>query len=221
MPMRDALSAYAGPMPRRVVPIWRLPRRRSDAWSIAMCHGMIRCAFPETTTTDVSMPRASSSSSSAISTSGSTTQPAPITDTLPRDHAARRLADLERLVADDDRVPGVRPALVAADEIGTLREQVDDLALALVSPLRADDDGRGHRAAVCLRGARLARLQLRPAALNSTGTMIHARPTGSSFSWSIGSSAPRSRSPCSVAGVRSRSPSGAEFASTRVPKFGP
>ena len=70
-------------MPRRVVPIWSLPSRRSDAWSIAMCHGMIRCALPESTTTDVSMPRASSSSSSAISTSGSTTQPAPITETLP------------------------------------------------------------------------------------------------------------------------------------------
>ncbi len=47
-------------------------------------------------------------------------------------------------LADDDRVPGVRPALVAADDISTLREQVDDLALALVTPLRADDDGRWH-----------------------------------------------------------------------------
>ena len=64
---------------------------------------------------------------------------------LAGDHAARRLADLERLVADDDRVPGVRPALVTADDIRTLREQVDDLALAFVSPLRADDDGRRHR----------------------------------------------------------------------------
>ena len=63
---------------------------------------------------------------------------------LARDDAARRLADLERLVADDDRVPGVRPALVAADDIGLLGEQVDDLALALVAPLRPDDHGRGH-----------------------------------------------------------------------------
>ena len=36
-----------GPMPRRVVPICSLPSRRSDAWSIATCHGMIRCALPE------------------------------------------------------------------------------------------------------------------------------------------------------------------------------
>ena len=40
--------------------------------------------------------------------------------------------------------PGVGAALVAADEVGLLREQVDDLALALVAPLRPDDDGRGH-----------------------------------------------------------------------------
>ena len=94
------------------------------------------------------MPRASSSSSSAISTSGSTTQPAPITETLPEITPLGVWPDLERLAADDDRVPGVRPALVAADHIRALREQVDDLALALVAPLRADDDGRRHVVAV-------------------------------------------------------------------------
>ena len=53
-------------------------------------------------------------------------------------------ADLERLVADDDCVPGVGPALVTADHIRMLRKQVDDLALALVAPLCADDNGRWH-----------------------------------------------------------------------------
>ena len=48
------------------------------------------------------------------------------------------------VVVGDDRVPRVRAAVVAADEIGVLREQVDDLALALVAPLGADDDGAGH-----------------------------------------------------------------------------
>ena len=52
---------------------------------------------------------------------------------------------------DDDRVPGVRAALVAADEVGVLGEQVDDLALALVAPLRADDDGRRHARSVPIR----------------------------------------------------------------------
>ncbi len=57
---------------------------------------------------------------------------------LAGDHAARNLADLERLAVDNDRVPGVRPALVAADQVRMLRQQVDDLPLPLVPPLRAD-----------------------------------------------------------------------------------
>ena len=54
------------------------------------------------------------------------------------------MPELVRLAVGDDRVPGVRPALVAAHDIGVLRQQVDDLALALVSPLSADDYGRWH-----------------------------------------------------------------------------
>jgi hypothetical protein len=41
---------------------------------------------------------------------------------LPRDHSAWCRADLERLLADDDCVPGVRPTLVAADHIRALRK---------------------------------------------------------------------------------------------------
>ena len=54
------------------------------------------------------------------------------------------MPELAGLAAGDDRVPGVRPAVVAADEIRVLGEQVDDLALALVAPLGPDDHGRGH-----------------------------------------------------------------------------
>src|SRR3954454_6005178 len=71
-------------MPRRVVPIWRLPSFRSRAPSRATCHGMIRCALPERNTRPaVTWPRPSRSSSSSITTRGSTTQPAPIADALP------------------------------------------------------------------------------------------------------------------------------------------
>ena len=63
----------------------------------------------------------------------------------PRGHVPR----LVGLAVDDDRVPGVRPAVVAADEIRVAGKQIDDLALALVAPLGADDDGRGHVARVC------------------------------------------------------------------------
>ena len=66
-------------------------------------------------------PRASRSSSSSISTSGSTTQPAPSTHALPGEDPGRDLAELVRLAVDDDRVAGVRAALVAADEVRVLR----------------------------------------------------------------------------------------------------
>ena len=60
----------------------------------------------------------------------------------PRGH----VLELVRLAVRDDRVPGVRPTLVAADEIRMLRQQVDDLPLALVPPLGAHDDGGRHGA---------------------------------------------------------------------------
>jgi hypothetical protein len=63
---------------------------------------------------------------------------------LARDHPRGQVTELEDLVPDADRVTGVRAALVAADEVGLLGEQVDDLSLALVSPLRAHDDGGRH-----------------------------------------------------------------------------
>ena len=37
-------------------------------------------------------------------------------------------------------VPGIRAALIAHDPVGALGEHVDELALAFVAPLRADDD---------------------------------------------------------------------------------
>src|SRR2546425_8180252 len=42
---------------------------------------------------------------------------------LSREDPGRDLADLVRLAVEDDRVPGVRAALVAAHEIGLLGEQ--------------------------------------------------------------------------------------------------
>ena len=40
---------------------------------------------------------------------------------------------------DRDRVPGVRPALIARDDVEAVGEEVDDLPLPFVAPLRADD----------------------------------------------------------------------------------
>ena len=129
------------------------PSRRSLAPSSATCHGMIRCALPETTDEasrrDARAPRARRAPRSAPR----------VDDAAGADHAracprgsptgsARIL-----YVSPSTTIvwPGVRPALVAADEVGVLREQVDDLALALVAPLRADDHGRGHARQSCTR----------------------------------------------------------------------
>ena len=74
-----------------------------------------------------------------------------IDDAAGADHAVlsgqdpgRQVPQLVRLLADEDRVARVRPAVVTANDVRVLGEQVDDLALALVSPLRPDDHGRGH-----------------------------------------------------------------------------
>ena len=68
------------------------------------------------------------------------------------DHAGRALVEdarrdqveHERLIAPLDGVAGVRAALVAGDDVHGRREEVDDLPLAFVAPLGADDDGNWH-----------------------------------------------------------------------------
>jgi hypothetical protein len=54
------------------------------------------------------------------------------------------VAEGEALAVADDRVAGVRTALVAAHDVGPLREEVDNLSLAFVAPLRAHDHSRRH-----------------------------------------------------------------------------
>ena len=43
------------------------------------------------------------------------------------------------LIADDDRVTGVRAAVVSDNDIVPAGEKVNDLAFSLVAPLQADD----------------------------------------------------------------------------------
>ena len=58
--------------------------------------------------------------------------------------AARDQLQGVAVAADDDGVAGVVATLVAHDVAVLLGQQVDDLGLALVTPLGADDDGDGH-----------------------------------------------------------------------------
>ena len=64
---------------------------------------------------------------------------------LARAHDARRQErELVGLAADDERVAGVVAALEAHDDVGLLGQPVDDLALALVAPLGANDHDVRH-----------------------------------------------------------------------------
>ena len=64
---------------------------------------------------------------------------------LPRMENARRHQVQHRLhAAHHQRVAGVGAALVADDDVGPRGEEVDDLPLPLVAPLRADDDDIRH-----------------------------------------------------------------------------
>ena len=58
--------------------------------------------------------------------------------------ARRQQRELVGLVADDERVAGVVAALEAHDHVGAARQPVDDLALAFVAPLGADDGDVAH-----------------------------------------------------------------------------
>jgi len=49
------------------------------------------------------------------------------------------------VLPDHHGVAGIVAALVADDEVVVGREQVDDLGLALVTPLGSHDGGDGHR----------------------------------------------------------------------------
>ena len=61
-----------------------------------------------------------------------------------RENAAGQQRKLVNLVADDDGVAGVRPALVADDEVMLAGQDVDDLALGFVAPLQTDNASAGH-----------------------------------------------------------------------------
>ena len=59
-------------------------------------------------------------------------------------HAGGQQRQLVGLAVDDERMAGIVTALEAHDDVGLLRQPVDDLALPLVAPLGADDDNIGH-----------------------------------------------------------------------------
>ena len=59
-------------------------------------------------------------------------------------HAGGQQRQLVGFAIDDQSVTGIVTALEADDDIGLLRQPVDNLALPFVTPLGADDDDIGH-----------------------------------------------------------------------------
>src|SRR5262249_40608245 len=62
------------------------------------------------------------------------------------DDPGRQEAQLVLNVANDERVSGIGAALKAHNDVGALRQPIDDLALALVAPLGADHRDIAHGA---------------------------------------------------------------------------
>jgi hypothetical protein len=60
------------------------------------------------------------------------------------DDPRREQRELVGLIADDERVTGIVAALEAHHHVGAARQPVDDLPLAFVAPLGADDGDVAH-----------------------------------------------------------------------------
>ena len=129
-------------MPRPVVPMAFAPRACSRALSSATCEGRISGQFGE-------MRRRSNTGTPwSISVCASLEQRLERQHHAVADEAAHVLVqdaggDQRQdglLAADDERMAGVVAALEARHRGGTLGQQVDDLAFALIAPLGADDD---------------------------------------------------------------------------------
>ena len=87
----------------------------------------------------MSIPACASSSISAKSAGGSTTTPLPMTQVMPSmQDAGRQQPQHELASVGVDGVAGVVAALIAGDDREVRRQQIDDLALAFVAPLRSE-----------------------------------------------------------------------------------
>jgi hypothetical protein len=89
---------------------------------------------------------------------------------LPRPHDARgQQRQLVRRAVDHQRMAGIVPALETDDDVGLLREPIDNLAFALVAPLGADHDDICHEGCV-LKGPMMTRVVRSPAAAARSDT---------------------------------------------------
>jgi hypothetical protein len=133
-------------MPRPVVPILPPPSAASRAVEVRRAAaGSARVLGDAQVVGPTSTPWPRSGRSPPAAPRDRCTTPLPITDSLPGrttpDGSRRQLVGD---AVDDQRVAGIVAALEAHHHVGALRQPVDDLALALVAPLGADDDDVRH-----------------------------------------------------------------------------
>ncbi len=149
-PVRFAFDSYAGPMPREVVPMFAPPSAFSRAPSRRACVGRMTWARSDRRRLSPTVTPAARSDVDLGE------KRARVDDEAVADHvhdaraadARRDEAQREVLVAELHGVAGVVSALVAGDEVERRGDEIDDLALALVAPLAADD-GESRAFDVC------------------------------------------------------------------------
>ena len=114
---------------------------RSSSW----WYGIIRCALPLTTRRSVCDALALERVELVQEHAGVDHDPVSDDrrDVFVEDPARHEL-ESERLAVHDDGVTGVVAALVADDQVHLLGDEVGELPLSLVAPLRADHDRCRH-----------------------------------------------------------------------------
>ncbi len=80
-----------------------------------------------------------------------------MTDGVPVTIPDRKQRKLVGLAFDDEGMAGVVPALETDDHVGAARQPIDDLSLAFVAPLGADDGDVSHENSLFCAARRLLR----------------------------------------------------------------
>ena len=146
-PRRAILASYAGPMPRLVVPMAALPCSRTESISRCKRQDDVRVLADDEVAIVTEEPALLALAELLEQHLGiddhAVAEHAPLA--APAQDARRDEVGDQLLPVDDERVAGVGAAAVADHHVGELGVEVDDLALAFVAPLGADDDDVAHR----------------------------------------------------------------------------
>ena len=162
-------------MPRSVVPIFASPAADSRAASTSRCQGRMTVARSEISRfSPISTPAARTASISVQESLEVEDDPRPDdADAAPDDPRGQQV-EREVLVPELDRVPGVVAAVVPRHDLESVGEEVDELALALVAPLPAQDRQDLHVLLLAVVG-KTAQTNRNPPACQPSGPGLESR----------------------------------------------